>query len=128
MLSAGVAAISLLLLSRGLFLFRSLAVLMTQLRRSVSLFGCFTKISMLAIPWHSLGGEGRLKRKKKKKREDLAFLFTQVVLVKLHPDLLLQVSFLFGEQGVLDFKVFMAVPSSREAISDEITSSTMAEC
>jgi len=72
---------------------------------------------MLAIPWHSLGGEGRLKRKKKKS-EDLAFLFTQVVFVKLHPDLLLQVSFLFGEQGVLDFKVVVAEPSSREAISD----------
>jgi len=42
---------------------------------------------MLAIPWHSLGGEGRLKRRKKK-REDLAFLL-------IHPDLLLQVSFLF---------------------------------
>jgi len=82
---------------------------------------------MLAIPWHSLGGEGRLKVKKEK-GGDLAFLFTQVVLVKLHPGLLLQISFLFGEQGVLDFKVVVAEPSSREAISDEITSSAMAEC
>ena len=91
------------------------------------MFRCFTIISILVIPWHSLGGEGRIKRKKKQ-REDLAFLLTQVVLVKLRPDLLLQVSFLFGEQGVLDFKVVVAKPSSREAISDGITSSAMAEC
>ena len=63
---------------------------------------------MLAVPWHSLGEEGRLKRKKKK-REDLAFLF-------IHPGLLLRVSFLFGEQGVQDLKVSVAEPSSREAI------------
>jgi len=75
----------------------------------------------------ALIGRGR-EIKKKKKREDLAFLFTQVVLVKLHPDLLLRVSFLFGEQGVLDFKAVVAEPSSGEAISDEITSSAMAEC
>ena len=37
-------------------------------------------------------------------------LGTLVVFVKLHPDLLLQVSFLFGEQGVLDFKVVVAEP------------------
>ena len=55
-------------------------------------------------------------------------MFTQVVFVKLRPDLLLQVSFLFGEQGVLDFKVVVAKPSSREAISNEITFSAMAEC
>jgi len=82
---------------------------------------------MLVIPWHSLGGEGRIKRKKKQS-EDLAFLFTQVVFVKLYLDLLLQVSFLFGEQCVLDFKVVVAEPSSRETISNEITSSMMAEC
>jgi len=99
---------------------------MIPLRRSVSLFRRFAIISMLAVSWHSFGGEGILKRKEKK-REELAFLFTQVVLVKLHPDLL-QVAFLFGEESVLDFKFVVTEPSSREEISDEITASAMAVC
>jgi len=66
----------------------------------------------------ALIGRGREIKEKEEKSEDLAFSFTQVVFVKLHPDLLLQVSFLFGERGVLDFKVVVAEPSSQEAISD----------
>ncbi|KAG0640720.1 hypothetical protein HOY80DRAFT_957689, partial [Tuber brumale] len=65
-LSAGVATISLLLLSLDLSLLPFLAVSMIPLRRSVSFFERFTIISMLAIPWHSLGGEGRLKENERK--------------------------------------------------------------
>ena len=100
----------------GLFLLCFLTVLMIPLPRSVSFFRCFTIISMLAKPWHSLGGEGRIKRKKKI-REDLAFLFTQVALVKRHPDLLLQVAFRFGEQGLLNFNVVGDVVEAVRVVS-----------
>ena len=73
-------------------------------------------------------GRGRGIKKKEEKREDHAFLFIQLIHVKLHPDHLLQVPFLFGEQGALDFELVVTEPSSRQAISDEISSSAMAEC
>ena len=41
--------------------------------------------------------------------EDPEFLFMQGILVKLNLDLLLQAAFLFGEQGVVDFKVIVDV-------------------
>ena len=106
-LSAGVAAISLLLLSRG---YSSCAFWQSLgyrcggqfLSLGVSLYSNIRVSHTMAL----IGRGGEIK---KKKRENLALLFTQVVLVKLYPYLHLQVAFLFGEKGVLDLKVIVDV-------------------
>ena len=76
-LSAGVATISLLLLSRGLVVLHFLAALMISLRRSVFffLYACYYHIHVsYVMALIGRGEEIKKKKKKEEKRENLAFL------------------------------------------------------